>query len=222
MTLRVLVACEYSGRVRSAFRALGHDAWSADLLPAEDGALHHIQGDVLWLLKQPWDLVIGHPPCTYLTSAAEWAFADPDFERYPDGGYHQRVKSETLTGAARRAARQEAVEFVEKIWQANARAVCIENPKGALPQMGIHQCIQPHWFGDDASKSTVLRLKGLPFLEPTHPVEPRIVDGRPRWGNQTDSGQNKLSPSEDRWKDRSRTYPGIAQAMAHQWSRALT
>jgi hypothetical protein len=209
--MRVLVGCEYSGRVRQAFRNLGHDAWSCDLLESEDDSRFHIQGDVLTLLSGGWDLAIFHPPCTYLTCAAEWA--------YGDGPYHQKVKPDTLTGAARRAARREAIEFVQQLMDAPIPRIAIENPVGVLSSeiRKPEQVIQPWMFGEDASKATCLWLKNLPPLTATGIVEPRIVGGKKRWGNQTDSGQNKLSPSADRWKLRSTTYQGIAQAMANQW-----
>lgn len=166
----------------------------------------------------PWDLIIAHPTCTYLTGAAEWAYADPDFNRYPGVGYHQRVQPDTLTGAARRAARVEAVEFVKAIWYCRAPKVCIENPVGVLGHyLGRASMVQPHEFGDDASKKTCLFLRGLPPLVPTKHVAPRMVNGKPRWANQTDTGQNRLSPGADRWKERSRTYLGIADAMGEQW-----
>jgi hypothetical protein len=223
--MRVLVACEYSGRVREAFRALGHDAWSCDLLPSEDDSPFHIAGDVtpLLTLAHPWDLVIAHPPCTYLTYAAEWAYNDPDFVRYPGVGYHQRLKPDTLTGAARRAARQDAVEFAMRFWNCPAPRVCIENPKGflttILPKPNV---VQPYNHGDDASKTTCLFLRGLDPItpEPFRYVPPRLVDGKPRWANQTDGGQNRLPESPDRWKERSRTYEGIARAMADKWGVA--
>lgn len=221
--MAVLVACEYSGRVRDALRARGIDAVSCDLLPSETPG-HHIQGDVRDLLREPWDMVIAFPDCTFLTGAAAWALKDPDFERYPGVGYHQRVKPETLTGAARRKARQKAGEFAALIWNSPASRVAIENPRGGLSAFifgGDMQEVQPHHFGDDASKATVFRTRGLPRLVPTQNVAPRMVGGKPRWANQTDSGQNKLSPGDDRWKDRSRTYPGIAQAIADQWGATL-
>jgi hypothetical protein len=220
--MKVLVACEFSGRVRQAFRDLGHDAWSCDLLPSEDDSAHHIHGDVGAVLHDGWDIVIAHPPCTYLTGAAEWAYADPDFERFPGVGYHQRVQPGTLTGAARRAARIEAIAFALTIWRCPAPRVCIENPVGVLSRELRSPCIvQPYEFGDDASKKTCLFLRGLPWLVPTDHVAPRMVNGKPRWANQTDTGQNRLSPGADRWKERSRTYQGIALAMARQWSDKL-
>lgn len=209
--MRVLIGCEHSGVVRRAFRGRGHDAWSCDLLPASDADPHHHQCDVLTILDLGWDLAIFHPDCTFLTSSAEWA--------YKDGPYHQRVKPGTLVGAARRAAREEAVTFVRALLDAPIEKIALENPVGYLSRAigKSQQVIQPHWFGDDASKATCLWLKNLPLLVPTNHVAPRIIDGRPRWANQTDSGQNRLSPSDDRWAKRAQTYAGIAAAFAEQW-----
>lgn len=154
-----------------------------------------------------------------MTYSAEWAFKEPDFERYPGVGYHQQVNAGTLVGSMRKKAREQAVEFVKKIWNANTPHICIENPRGELSQrLGPYQVIQPYMFGEDASKATCLWLKGLPELKPTRQVAPRIVNGKPRWGNQTDSGQSKLTPSADRWKIRSLTYQGIADAIGQQWA----
>lgn len=212
--LRVLVGCEYSGVVRNAFLDRGHDAWSCDLLDTEQPG-PHITGDVLEILNEGWDLAIFHPECTYLTIAAEWA--------YGPGPYHQKVKPETLVGEARVQARKDAIEFVKKLWGAPIDKIAIENPIGVLTrELGKPQIIQPHQFGHDASKATCLWLKNLPQLIPTDRVAPRLVQDkngklRERWANQTDSGQNKLTPSADRWKDRARTYSGIARSMAAQW-----
>lgn len=215
------MACEYSGRVRDAFIARGHDAVSCDLLPTDVPGPHY-QGDVRDILGEHWDLMVCHPPCTYLTCAAEWAYKDPDFERYPGVGYHQRLQPGTLFGAERRAAREEALKFIELLWNARIKRKCAENPNGVirtrLPWMPKPQVIHPHMFGDNASKATCLFLDDLPPLVATDHVPPRITkDGKKRWANQTDSGQNKLPPTEDRWKIRSETYPGIAAAMAEQW-----
>ena len=208
--MKVLIGCEHTGSVRRAFAAHGHDAWSCDLLPASDGG-QHLQCDVLTILDRGWDLAVFHPDCTYLTNSAAWA--------YGDGPYHQKIKPETLVSAARRAARERAVAFVMALLAAPIGRIAIENPIGYLSTAlrKPEQIIQPHWFGDDASKATCLWLKGLPPLVPTRPIAPRMVDGRPRWANQTDSGQNRLSPSDDRWALRAATYPGIASAMAAQW-----
>lgn len=212
--MRVLIGCEQFGILREAMRKRGHHAWSCDLQPARDGSPFHIQADVLTVLDDGWDLAIFHPDCTYLTNSAEWA--------YGDGPYHQQVKPETLVGAARREARAEAVEFVKKLWRAPIRRKAIENPRGHLSRAigRPAQTIQPNQFGDDASKATCLWLDGLMPLRPTRIIEPRWVDGRPRWANQTDSGQNKLTPCEDRAMQRAATYPGIADAMADQWCNA--
>lgn len=206
--MRVLVACEFSGVVRRAFRATGHDAWSCDLLPAEDGSLNHYQCDVSYLLHElvlrtdgsfgPWDLMIAHPPCTYLTvSGLHWNKRRPE----------------------RAEETEKALEFVRRLLDAPIPRIALENPVGAISTRirPPDQIIQPYDFGHDASKKTCLWLKNLPPLRPTRHVEPRMVNGRRRWANQTDSGQNRLGPSEDRWKLRSVTYQGIAEAMADQW-----
>lgn len=271
--MRVLVACEFSGTVRDAFRARGHDAWSCDLLPTEKPGLHY-QGDVRDLLDgwmpvrysaecdpeeegwcqltdcdpaeclcpgptddrmeyqeterglfarptahPQWDLMIAHPPCTYLTIAAEWAYKDNPGKKMKEG---------VLFGAARRQAREEALAFVQTLAAAPIARIAIENPVGVLSSRWIkpNQIIQPYMFGEDASKATCLWLKGLPNLTATTRIPGRVVgeDKRGytimRWGNQTDSGQNKLPPSADRWKLRSATYQGIADAMAEQWGKS--
>lgn len=236
---RLLVACECSGVVRRAFERVGWDAWSCDLLPAADGSAKHFQCDVLTVLDRGWDAVISHPVCTYLTNSAAWAFKDPDFERYPGVGYHQKVVEGTLTGAARRKAREDAHAFALAVWNAPARFKVLENPVGALSTLWRKpsQIIQPYHFGDDASKATCLWIEGWPLLQPTQYVEPRLVCGdcrkvnaygqhkclacgshvlRPRWANQTDSGQNRLSPGDTRSSLRSETFPGIAAALASQ------
>lgn len=213
--MRVLIGCEASGVVREAFRSLGHNAWSCDLRPSEDGSEYHVQGDVVDVIRLGWDLAIFHPSCTYLTGSAAWA--------YGDGPYHQAVKPGTLTGAARREAREQAIEFVKRLWDCGIERVAIENPVGVLSTRWRKptQYIHPYQFGDDASKKTGLWLRGLSPLIPTQVVEGRdvVIHGRivKRWANQTDSGQNRLSPSDDRWIERSRTYQGIANAMAAQW-----
>ncbi len=194
-----LIACEFSGIVREAVNAQpGWQAISCDLLPADDGG-RHVQRDVLGLMEFDWDLIISFPPCTYLTSAGlHWNKKDPD----------------------RQHKTEQAVEFCKLLMSAPSPYIAMENPIGRLSTAyrKPDQIIQPHQFGADASKATCLWLKNLPKLEATNHVEPRWVNGKPRWSNQTDSGQNRLSPSPDRWKERSKTYPGIAQAMAEQWT----
>lgn len=197
----VLVACESSGTVRNAFRALGHDAWSCDILPSDDGSEYHIQANARSVLDNyDWDLLIAHPPCTYLSvSGMHWTT--------------RGLRDPKLT--------EDALDFVKVFMEANVDKICIENPVSIISSRirRPDQIIQPWQFGHDASKKTCLWLKNLPKLQPTKLIEPRMVDGKARWSNQTDSGQNKLPPSADRWKIRSKTYEGIALAMAEQWSK---
>lgn len=205
--MRVLVACEFSGRVREAFRAEGHEAWSCDLLECEDGSPYHILGDCIFAANNPqlwvygeWDLLIAHPPCTYLSvSGLHWNKRRPE----------------------RAQKTSEAIAFCDAILSLPIPRIALENPIGVLSTSlrKPDQIIQPYEFGEDASKATCLWLKGLPKLQGTKLIQPRMVNGKPRWANQTDSGQNRLPPSKDRWKDRSRTYIGIARAMAQQWGR---
>lgn len=213
----ILIGYSACPLTRSAFEANGHDVWTCDLLPARDESAKHLQGDIWQVaLRQPWDFAVLHPMCTYLTVSAAWA--------YGDGPYHQKVKPGTLVGAARRAARDEALDNFRRLLDLPF-PVAIENPGSSFVARAIRkpdQIIHPHQFGDDASKATGFWLsKGVPLLKPTKQVAPRMVDGRPRWANQTDSGQNRLSPSATRWLERSATYPGIAAAMGDQWGRWL-
>lgn len=199
--MRVLVACEYSGTVRDAFRARGHYALSCDLLPTDvDGP--HYQGDVRDIINDGWDLMVAHPPCTYLCSS----------------GLHWNKR---VPGRAQQT--EDALDFVRYLLGAPIPRIALENPIGCIGTRirKANQTIQPWQFGHDASKATCLWLKNLPPLVATTVVEPRIVDGKKRWGNQTDSGQNRLPPSEDRWKIRSETYTGIADAMADQWGAVM-
>ena len=195
--MKVLIACEYSGTVRDAFIAAGHDAMSCDLLPT-DAPGPHYQGDVRDVLGDGWDLMIAHPPCTYLAVS----------------GMHR-----TARGLRDPQLTEYALDFVRLLLAAPVPRIALENPVSVISTRvrKPDQIIQPWQYGHDASKTTCLWLKGLPALRPTQIVKPRIVDGRKRWGNQTDSGQNRLSPSPDRWKRRSATYAGIAAAMAAQW-----
>lgn len=228
--MRVLVGFETSGQTRRAFADLGHDAWSCDILPAVDGSNHHIRGDVFDVLDDGWDLAIFHPTCTFLTSSAEWAYKEPDFVRYPGVGYHQRLKPETLFGAERRAARDRAVEEFTRLDTCAIPLKAIENPVGCISSRyrKPDQVIQPYQFGDDASKATCLWLRGLPKLvaDPAARRPGRMVEwprgsGKmvERWANQTDSNQNRVTPSENRWSERSDTYPGVAAAFAKQWGK---
>ena len=212
MTLRVLIAGETGGALREAFRAHGCDAKSCDLLDDATGSEHHLKCDWWEIVGNGWDMAIFHPTCTYLTVSAAWAFKD--------GPYHQKVKPGTLVGAERRAARADALDDFRRIL-ALPFPKAVENPAPSFISTAIRppdQTIQPYQFGDDASKRTGLWLDRLPILRPTKRIAGRIVNGKERWANQTDSGQNKLSPSDDRWQQRSKTYPGIAAAMAAQWT----
>jgi len=213
--MRVLVACEYSGMVRDAFSARGYDAARCDLLPSETAGVHY-QCDVRDVIGKGWDLMIAHPPCTYLTASAEWAYRDQQTKAIRHG---------TLIGHARRMAREDAIQFVMDLASAPIHRIAIENPVGVLSTRWRKpdQFIQPYEYGDNASKRTCLWLKNLPPLIPTAFAAPRLVrspDGRGyvmRWANQTDSGQNREPPSADRWKIRSATWAGWAEAMADQW-----
>lgn len=194
--MRVLVACEYSGEVRRAFRRLGHDAWSCDLLPADDGDQHHYQCDVRTLLQPGrWDLLVAHPPCTHLAVSGARHFKNKQVEQ------------------------AEALEFVRTLLDAPVPRIALENPVSVISSRirQPDQIIQPHQFGHPESKTTCLWLKGLSPLRHTD-----VLQHRGRWENQTPSGQNKLGPSPDRWKVRSKTYPGIARAMAEQWGGDTT
>jgi hypothetical protein len=195
--MRVLIACEYSGAVRDAFIRAGHDAMSCDLL-ATDAVGPHYQGDVRDVLGDGWDLMVAHPPCTYLcASGLHWNKRRPE----------------------RAQQTEEALDFVRMLLAAPVPMIALENPIGCISTRirKPTQTIQPWQFGHDASKATCLWLKNLAPLTPTQTIAPRMVAGRKRWANQTDSGQNRLPPSADRWKIRSETYQGIADAMATQW-----
>ena len=185
--MRVLVACEYSGTVRDAFRALGHDAWSCDLLPTERPGSHY-QGNVLNILDDGWDLMIAHPPCTHLAvSGARW--------------WEGKLQEQA-----------DALSFVVMLMNAPIPRIALENPisKISTAIRKPDQIIQPWQFGHGETKATCLWLKGLPKLEPTD-----IVEGR-------EARIHKMPPSKDRWKERSRTYQGIAEAMALQWGQICT
>jgi len=183
--MRVLVACEFSGIVREAFRARGHDAWSCDLLPAEDGSEYHLQADILDVLDggEHWDLMIAHPPCTHLAvSGARW--------------FKEKAQEQ-----------EAALAFVARLLNAPIQRIALENPISIISSKirKPDQIIQPWQFGHGEVKATCLWLKSLPALKPTDIVEGRV----PR--------VHYASPGPDRWKERSRTMQGIAEAMADQW-----
>lgn len=198
-----LILCEFSATVRDALIRLGIRAISCDLLPSEQPGPHY-QGDALEILySRRWPLVIAHPPCTFLCSS----------------GLHWNGRT---PGRAEQT--EASLRFVESIWKGPADAMLLENPQGRintrLPFMPPAQYIQPYEFGHDASKKTGLWLRGLPPLikDPAKFVQPRITaEGKKRWANQTDSGQNRLGPSETRAAERARTYQGIADAFAAQY-----
>ena len=184
--LKVLIACEYSGVVRSAFAARGHTAVSCDLLPSDNKQGWHVMGDVLALLDQDWDLMICHPPCTHLAVS---------------GARHFEAKRAS-------GVQQEALEFVRVLLAAPIPRIALENPVSIISSKirKPDQVIQPWQYGHGETKATCLWLKGLPKLQATN-----VVEGR-------EARVHRLPPSPDRWKLRSTTYAGIAQAMADQWS----
>jgi len=199
MRKRILVACEFSGAVRDQFAARGHDAWSCDLLPTETAG-NHIQGNVLDILHDGWDMMIAHPPCTYLASS----------------GIHWNKRR-----PGRAQLTEDALEFVQTLLAAPIPHIALENPIGVISTRirKPDQIIQPWQFGHDASKATCLWLKNLPVLTPTNV----LPGGRTaRRANQTASGQNNVPPGPNQWKIRSLTYMGIAQAMAEQWGTFTT
>jgi hypothetical protein len=184
--MRILIACEFSGVVREAFRRRGHDAWSCDLLPAEDGSRFHLPKDAIHAANfWPWDLMVAHPPCTHLAVS---------------GAAHFEAKRAD-------GRQQEAIDFFMALTRAPIPRIAIENPVCIMSSVWREpdQIIQPWEFGHGETKATCLWLKGLPPLRPTN-----IVPGRePR--------VHFMPPGPNRWKERSRTYEGIAEAMADQW-----
>lgn len=190
--MKVLIACEYSGTVRRAFRARGHDAWSCDLLPADDHDPHHFQGDIReFINSRKWDLMIAHPPCTHLAvSGAAW--------------FKNKVKEQA-----------EALDFVRLLLDSDIPKICLENPVSVISSKirKPDQILQPYQFGHMEQKKTCLWLKGLPVLTDTNNVREAMML-LPK--NQRER-IHYLPPSADRWKLRSKTFAGIAEAMATQW-----
>lgn len=184
--MKVLVACEYSGRVRDAFLRRGHDAVSCDLLPTEVPG-PHIQGDVLEVLDDGWDLMVAHPPCTDLAVSGARHFE----AKIADGR------------------QQAALDFCEALWNAPIPRIALEQPVSVASRVlgTAHQIIQPWQFGHGETKATCLWLKALPKLQPTN-----VVEGR-------EARVHMMPPGPDRWKERSRTFEGVADAMGDQWSR---
>jgi hypothetical protein len=184
--MKVLIACEYSGRVRDAFISKGHNAWSCDFFTTDVPGPHY-QGDVCDILDQGWDLMIAHPPCTHLAVS---------------GARHFAAKKAS-------GVQDKALDFVRLLLNANIPKIALENPISIISSKirKPDQIIQPWQFGHGETKATCLWLKGLPLLQPTN-----IVDGR-------SDRIHKMPPSPDRWKLRSTTYQGIAEAMANQWGQ---
>lgn len=197
--MRVLIACEFSGVVRDAFSARGHDAMSCDLLPTESPGVHY-EGDVFECVRQfpeGWfDLMVAHPPCTYLTVAG-------------NGWANRPGRAELM---------HDAVRFFKALYDLPIEKVCLENPVGRLSTLfrKPDQYIQPWQFGHETRKATGLWLRGLPKLTPTNIIEPEAVKGVSPKGKKYYS-LNWLPQTEDRWKIRSRFFPGVAAAMADQW-----
>lgn len=199
--MKVLISCEYSGRVRDAFTAMGHDAMSCDLLPSDTQGKHY-QGDVTDLLNDDWDMMIAHPPCTYLTnSGVSWLHKKPE----------------------RWAKLDDGAAFFKRMLDAPIDKICVENPimhKYAIKRIGNTkqtQLVQPWMFGHLEQKATCLWLKNLPMLKPTDDVKQQML----KLPDRERQRLLYLPPSADRWKLRSTTYQGIANAMANQWGGLL-
>lgn len=202
--MKVLVACEFSGVVRDAFAARGHDAWSCDLEETESAG-QHIKGDVLGVLGANWDLIIAHPPCTYLTTSGNRWFRPEYADRFPDRARH----------------REEALEFFIRLYNAPIPRVCIENPIGITSTRFRRpdQIIHPNQFGHPTTKKTGLWLRGLPLLIPTDTVEVEwhtFKSGK-RWSKWYYETGNERTPAL-KAKARNRTFQGVADAMADQWT----
>lgn len=206
--MRILVGCETSGIVRRAFARRGHDVWSVDLLPSEDSSNHHIIGDVRDYLGEGWDLLaVMHPPCTRLcNSGVRWLHVPPN------GRTASEMWAELEAGVA----------LFSACWNAPIARVAVENPimhKHARERMPADlprpQIVQPWWFGDPAFKATGIYLRSLPQLQPTMRLVPPVPGTAE---HRTWSQVHRAPPTADRWKLRSRTYPGLAAAMATQWT----
>jgi hypothetical protein len=200
--MRILVACEESGVVREALLARGHEAWSCDILPSSHPSRFHIQDDVLRHLSDGWDMIIAFPPCTYLTvTANKWM--KPEYrDRFPDRPKH----------------REAAVEFFQSMINAPCERIAVENPIGIMSTRfrKPDQIIQPWQFGHPETKSTCLWLRGLPKLVPTNIVQPVFEMAGGKRYSPTHFNRKGIK-GEERSRLRSRTYQGIAEAMASQW-----
>lgn len=203
--MKVGIFGETSQIICNEFLLLGQDAWSIDLLDTFGDKSRHIKGNMFDHLNEGWDLGIFHPDCTFLTVS----------NTYIKRGCSKYTPTQAVEYRAK------AFEDFMAIVNCKIPKMAIENPIGIMSTYWRKpdQIIQPYQFGDNASKATCLWLINLPLLKPTEYIKPRIVNGKKRWRNQTDSGQNKLPPSPDRWQLRSKTYTGIAKAMAEQWTK---
>ncbi len=210
---KVLVACEYSGIVRDAFTRLGHDAWSIDIIPTESKG-QHIQDDVLNHLDKDWDLMVAHPPCTYLCVTGTGWLYHPD-----DKHLDKRIRRPHPKFPNRRQQQKEALEFVQKLMDAPIEKICIENPVSVISSKirKPNQYVQPYEYGHLECKKTGLWLKNLPTLTPTKNLKKETLS--------LPKGQRCKNlwhpPSKDRGKIRSKFFTGIADAMAEQWGREL-
>ena len=191
--MRVLIGCESSGTMRRAFRALGHDAWSCDVLPANDGDAHHIQDDVLAHLEESWDLAVFHPPCTHLSVS---------------GARHHAAKRED-------GRQQAALDFAVKLWMAPIKHIALEQPVSVLASVlgPSHQTVQPWMFGHMEQKATCFWLKRLPPLQETCNVKAEMM----KLSKQERERVHYMPPGPERWKARSKTFDGLAAAAADQW-----
>lgn len=214
--LRILIACETSGVMRRAFAARGHDVWSCDLLAAEDGSNRHIRGDVRDILDDGWDLMaVMHPPCTRLCRSGRHWMSGPGKwtapKKLPNGRTWESMREEF----------EEGVSLFTACWQAPIERVAIENPvmndlaRDRMPaDLPAPQIVQPYWFGEPAYKATGFYLRGLPQLVATN-ILPEPERGSDEW--KAWSAIHRAPPGPDRWKIRSRTFEGVADASADQW-----
>ena len=195
--MKILIACEFSGTVREAFRKLGHDAWSCDVLPSDIPSPYHLQCDVLTILDQDWGMMIAHPPCTYLANSGVQHL-------HKEEGRWEKMEQGKL--------------FFDTLLQAPIPKIAVENPipHGYAKLPKYSQIVHPWWFGEEVQKKTCLWLKGLPLLVPTNIVG-KGENYFDKNGKSNGSKWYQLPPGKDRWKHRSKTFQGIADAMALQW-----
>lgn len=213
--MKVLVGCEFSGIVRQAFRDKGHDAWSCDILPAEDNSPFHYQCDIFEILDKDWDLMVAHPPCTYLTNAGVRHLHEDVISK---NGVRAKIY-----GKVRMALMEQAAKFFHALLNCRIPKVAIENPiphKYAKAIIGSYQqIIQPWHFGEEQTKAVCLWLKNLPKLVPTNIVGPppkkMTQEQKRKWHR-----VHYMPPSKNRSKERSRFFKGIAAGMADQWGLA--